>query len=140
MSIAVLKFGGTSLADNIIIDRITNIIKQKFKEWIIATRIERQYSKHEIIAMYLNRFDFLNLAVGIKSAAKIYFNTTPGQLNIEQSATLIGMAKNPSLYNPLKRLEKTQKRRNVVLNQMVKNNYLSSIQEKHINSYLNSVN
>ena len=99
-------------------------IKQKFKEWIIATRIERQYSKQEIIAMYLNRFDFLNLAVGIKSAASIYFNTTPKDLTLEQSATLIGMAKNPSLYNPLKRLEKTTNRRNIVLNQMVKNKYL----------------
>jgi len=100
-------------------------IKQKFKEWIIATRIERQYSKNEIIAMYLNRFDFLNLAVGIKSASKIYFNTTPNSLSIQEAATLIGMAKNPSLYNPLRRIEKTKKRRNIVLNQMVKNNYLS---------------
>ena len=100
-------------------------VKQKFKEWIIAVRIERQYSKQEIIAMYLNRFDFLNLAVGIKSASKIYFNTTPDNLTIEESATLIGMAKNPSLYNPLRRIEKTKARRNIVLNQMVKNEYLS---------------
>ena len=100
-------------------------VKQKFKEWIIAVRIERQYSKQEIIAMYLNRFDFLNLAVGIKSASKIYFNTSPGNLKIEEAATLIGMAKNPSLYNPLRRIEKTKHRRNIVLNQMVKNNYLS---------------
>jgi len=100
-------------------------IKQKFKEWVIAVRIERQYSKKEIIAMYLNRFDFLNLAVGIKSASKIYFNSTPKDLSIEQAATLIGMAKNPSLYNPLRRPEKTKKRRNIVLSQMVKNNYLS---------------
>jgi penicillin-binding protein 1A len=100
-------------------------VQQKFKEWIIALRIERKYSKQEIIAMYLNRFDFLNLAVGIKSAAKIYFNTSPDQLTIEQSATLIGMAKNPSLYNPLRRAEKTKIRRNIVLNQMVKNKYLS---------------
>ncbi len=101
-------------------------IQQKFKEWVIATRIERQYSKKEIIAMYLNRFDFLNLAVGIKSASKIYFNTVPDMLSVEQAATLIGMAKNPSLYNPLKRPEKTKKRRNIVLNQMVKNGYLDS--------------
>ena len=100
-------------------------IKQKFKEWIIAVRIERQYSKQEIITMYLNRFDFLNLAVGIKSASKIYFNTTPKELSVEQAATLIGMAKNPSLYNPLRRPEKTKTRRNIVLNQMVKNNYLN---------------
>ena len=100
-------------------------VKQKFKEWIIAVRIERQYSKKEIITMYLNRFDFLNLAVGIKSASKIYFNTTPDSLTIEEAATLVGMAKNPSLYNPLRRIEKTKNRRNTVLNQMVKNNYLS---------------
>ena len=100
-------------------------IKQKFKEWVIAVRIERKYSKQEIIAMYLNRFDFLNLAVGIKSASKIYFNTSPENLSIEQSATLVGMAKNPSLYNPLRRPEKTRIRRNIVLKQMVKNNYLS---------------
>ncbi len=101
-------------------------IQQKFKEWIIAVRIERQYSKKEIISMYLNRFDFLNLAVGIKSASKIYFNSTPQNLTIEQAATLIGMAKNPSLYNPLRRLEKTKNRRNIVLSQMVKNEYLSA--------------
>ncbi len=100
-------------------------VKQKFKEWIIAVRIERQYSKKEIITMYLNRFDFLNLAVGIKSASKIYFNTTPDSLTIEEAATLVGMAKNPSLYNPLRRIEKTKNRRNTVLHQMVKNNYLS---------------
>ena len=100
-------------------------VKQKFKEWIIAVRIERQYSKQEIISMYLNRFDFLNLAVGIKSASKIYFNTTPNNLRVEEAATLIGMAKNPSLYNPLRRIEKTKHRRNIVLSQMVKNNYLS---------------
>ena len=69
----------------------------EFKEWIIAVRIERQYSKKEIISMYLNRFDFLNLAVGIKSASKIYFNSTPQNLTIEQAATLIGKSKNPSL-------------------------------------------
>lgn len=101
-------------------------VKQKFKEWIIAVQIERQYSKQEIITMYLNRFDFLNLAVGIKSASTIYFNTTPDKLTIEQAATLVGMAKNPSLYNPVRRLEKTEKRRNIVFHQMVKNNYISS--------------
>ena len=102
-------------------------VKQKFKEWVIALKIERQYSKPEIIAMYLNRFDFLNLAVGIKSASKIYFNTEPINLSVEEAAVLIGMAKNPSLYNPLRRLEKTRKRRNIVLNQMVKNNHLSIV-------------
>lgn len=107
-------------------------VKQKFKEWVIAVRIERKYSKEEIITMYLNRFDFLNLAVGIKSAAKIYFNSTTSELNIEQAATLVGMAKNPSLYNPLRRLEKTQKRRNIVLLQMVKNDFLSKEEKDSI--------
>ena len=79
--------------------------------------------------MYLNRFDFLNLAVGIKSASKIYFNTSPKDLNIEQAATLVGMAKNPSLYNPLRRLEKTTVRRNIVFSQMQRNNFLSKDQK-----------
>ena len=109
-------------------------VKQKFKEWIIALRIERQYSKNEIISMYLNRFDFLNLAVGIESAAKIYFNTTPDSLKIEESATLVGMAKNPSLYNPLRRIEKTKERRNIVFSQMKRNNFISSDQEDSLKS------
>ena len=109
-------------------------VKQKFKEWIIALRIERQYSKNEIISMYLNRFDFLNLAVGIESAAKIYFNTTPDSLKIEESATLVGMAKNPSLYNPLRRIEKTKERRNIVFAQMERNNFISSDQKDSLKS------
>lgn len=100
-------------------------IKDKFREWVIAIQLERRYTKEEIIAMYLNRFDFLNLAVGIESASKTYFDTTPLNLTIEQAATLVGMAKNPSLYNPVKRLEKTQQRRNIVFNQMERNKYLS---------------
>jgi penicillin-binding protein 1A len=79
------------------------LVFRKFKEWVIAVKLENRYSKEEIITMYLNKFDFLNLAVGIKSAARIYFSITPAELNIEQSALLIGMANNPSLYNPLRR-------------------------------------
>ena len=109
-------------------------VKQKFKEWIIALRIERQYSKNEIISMYLNRFDFLNLAVGIESAAKIYFNTSPDSLKIEESATLVGMAKNPSLYNPLRRIEKTKERRNIVFAQMERNNFISTDQKDSLKS------
>ena len=100
-------------------------VMQKFKEWIIAVRLEKQYTKDEILTMYLNKFDFINNAVGIKSAAQIYFNTTPKKLSIEQSAMLIGMLKNPSLYNPNRRLSLTEERRNVVLSQMKKYNYLS---------------
>jgi penicillin-binding protein 1A len=73
---------------------------QKFQEWIISARLERQYTKDEIIAMYLNRFDWINQAVGINSAARVYFNTTPDSLNVEQAAMLVGMCKNPALFNP----------------------------------------
>jgi penicillin-binding protein 1A len=76
---------------------------RKFKEWVIAVKLEKSYTKEEIITMYLNKYDFLNNAVGIKSAARIYFNTEPDSLNIQQSAMLIGMAKNSSLYNPVRR-------------------------------------
>ena len=100
-------------------------LKQKLNEWVIAVMLEKRYTKKEIITLYFNRFDFLNLAVGIHSAAKIYFNTTPDSLNTQQSAMLIGMAKNPARYNPLRRPELTLERRNVVLSQMVKYNLLS---------------
>jgi len=97
---------------------------RKIKEWVIAARLEQQYTKEEILTMYINKFDFVNLAVGIKSAAKIYFNTTPDSLKTEQAAMLVGMCKNPALFNPLRRADTTMQRRNVVLNQMVKYNYL----------------
>jgi len=101
------------------------LINCKFQEWIIAVRLERRFTKEEIIEMYLNKFDFLNLAVGIESASRVYFDTTPNALSITQSAMLIGMAKNPSLYNPLKRPEETLHRRNVVLSQMLKYDYIT---------------
>ena len=100
------------------------LIFRKVKEWIIAVRLEKLYTKQEIMAMYLNKFDFLNLAVGVKSASQIYFNTSPDKLNIPQAAMLVGMAKNPSLFNPVRFAERTQQRRNVVLHQMVKYEYL----------------
>ena len=77
-------------------------IVQKAKEWIIATRLERQYTKEEIIAMYFNTVDFVNHAVGIRSASKVYFGKEPKDLKIEEAAVLVGMLKNPSLYNPIK--------------------------------------
>lgn len=104
------------------------IIFRKFREWVIAVKLERSYTKEEIMAMYFNKFDFLNLAVGIKSASQVYFNTFPDSLEIQQSAMLVGMAKNPSFYNPLRRPDETLKRRNVVMSQMVKYNFLSSQQ------------
>jgi penicillin-binding protein 1A len=101
---------------------------QKIKEWIIAVRLEKAYTKEEIITMYFNQFDYLNQAVGIKSAAQVYFSTFPDSLTLEQSAMLVGMAKNPSYYNPVdsNRRELVQRRRNVVLNQMVKYKYIST--------------
>lgn len=95
---------------------------QKPVEWAIAVKLERYYTKEEIIKMYLNQFDFLNNAVGIKTAAHVYFNTTPDSLKIEQAAMLVGMAKNPSLYNPVRadRKDAAVGRRNVVLQQMLK--------------------
>ena len=99
-------------------------IIQKAKEWIIAIKLERQYTKNEIIAMYFNKADFVNTAVGIRSAAKVYFGKEPRDLTIDESAMLVGMLTNPSLYNPVRRLEKVQKRRNIVLGQMVRNGYL----------------
>lgn len=98
---------------------------RKLKEWVIAARLERNYTKDEILAMYLNKFDFLHLAVGVKSAAQIYFNRSQDSLEIQQAAMLIGMAKNPSLFDPIKRPDATKQRRNVVLNQMVKYGYLT---------------
>lgn len=105
---------------------------QKAKEWIIAVRLERQYTKNEIIAMYLNKADFVNTAVGIRSAAKVYFNKEPKDLSIEESAMLVGMLKNPSLFNPIRRMEKTRLRRNVVLGQMVKNKFLTEAQKQEL--------
>ncbi|HLA55830.1 MAG TPA: transglycosylase domain-containing protein [Flavobacterium sp.] len=105
-------------------------IIQKAKEWIIATRLERQYTKDEIIAMYLNKADFVNTAVGIRSAAKVYFGKEPRDLTVDESAMLVGMLNNPSLFNPIKRMEKTLKRRNVVLKQMTRNGFLTDAQKE----------
>ena len=98
---------------------------QKPIEWVIATQLERLYSKDEIMLMYFNQFDFLYNAVGIKSASQVYFATTPDKLRLEQAAMLVGMFKNPALYNPIRRPEKTENRRNVVLEQMCKYDYIS---------------
>jgi penicillin-binding protein 1A len=104
-----------------------NLGVSKFKEWYTAVKLEKNYTKEEIITMYLNSFDFVNKAVGIKSAAQIYFNTSPDSLNIEQSAMLVGMLKNSALFNPMKRPDQTLRRRNVVLSQMVKYGYLKPL-------------
>lgn len=98
---------------------------QKPVEWVIAAKLERTYTKNEIITLYLNYFDFLHNAVGIKTAAETYFGKSPDQLDLTESATLIGMCKNPSYYNPVREKERCRQRRNVVLRQMVKAGYLS---------------
>jgi penicillin-binding protein 1A len=107
------------------LDNKLELILRKFKEWVIAVKIEKSYTKEEILTMYLNKYDFLNLAVGIKSASAVYFNTSPDSLRLEQAAMLVGMAKNSSLYNPLRRPELVRQRRNVVLSQMEKYGYIS---------------
>lgn len=105
-----------------------NIIERAFQkpiEWVIAVKLEKLYSKEEIIAMYLNQFDFLNNAVGIKTAAHTYFNTTADKLNIQEAATLVGMCKNPSYFNPVRYNQRTLDRRNVVFDQMRKAGYIT---------------
>ncbi|WP_088340043.1 penicillin-binding protein 1A [Robiginitalea sediminis] len=101
-------------------------VTQKIKEWVIATRLERNYTKDEIIAMYLNIYDFGHNADGIRSAARIYFGKEPRDLKTEESAVLVGMLKNSSLYNPLRREELVLNRRNTVLAQMEKYGYLTT--------------
>ena len=104
---------------------ILQAIGQKIKEWVIAVELEKQYTKEEIITMYLNIYDFGYYGDGIKSASNIYFSKEPIDLKIEESAMLIGMLQNSSLYDPIRRPEITKKRRDLVLMQMAKNNYIS---------------
>ncbi len=99
---------------------VTDLVVRKFREWVIAVKLEKSYTKEEILTMYLNKYDFLNLAVGISSAADIYFQVPLDSLKVEQAAMLVGMAKNSSYYNPVRRPELTRERRNVVLYQMYK--------------------
>lgn len=101
-------------------------IVQKIKEWVLSVQLERRYTKQELIAMYLNIYDFGYNADGVRSAAKIFFNTTPENLKIEEAATLVGMLKNSSLFNPLRRPEKVRSRRNVVFQQMYRNDMLTA--------------
>ena len=107
-------------------DNVMERLFQKPIEWVIAIQLERYYTKEEILTMYLNKFDFLNNAVGIKTAAHTYFGKEPLDLTVEESATLVGMCKNPSLYNPLRFNERSKGRRNTVLNQMRKGGYITA--------------
>jgi penicillin-binding protein 1A len=142
---AVMSFGGSGGASTITQQLAKNLfhgegsknlierIAQKAKEWVIAVRLERQYTKQEIIAMYLNTVDFVNQAVGIRSAAKTYFGKEPKDLSVEESAVIVGMLKNPSLYNPARESRKkiVLDRRNTVLSQMEKNGFLKpEVKEK----------
>ena len=101
---------------------------QKPIEWVIAVKLERNYTKEEIIALYLNYFDFLHNAVGIKTASTTYFYKDPKNLTLEEAATLIGLCKNPSLFNPVRYPERCRERRNVVLDQMRKAGYITDEQ------------
>ena len=121
-------------------EKKTQAILQKIKEWVLATRLETQYTKEEIIAMYLNIYDFGYAADGIRSASKIYFGKEPINLKIEESAMLVGMLKNSSYYNPLRREELVFNRRNTVLAQMAKYDYISEAQKDSLQALKMDVN
>ena len=103
-------------------------LMQKPIEWVIAIKLERNFTKEEILTMYLNYFDFLHNAVGIKTAANTYFNKEPKDLSVEEAAVLIGLCKNPSYFNPVRHAERCKERRNVVLSQMKKAGYINQSQ------------
>lgn len=100
------------------------LVNRKFKEWILAARLEKNFTKDEILTLYLNTVPFMYGAYGIKSCAKTYFNKEVSELSIEEAATIVGMLKNPALYNPVRRPESTQHQRNVTLSQMVEYGYM----------------
>lgn len=110
--------------------RSSRAVVQKLREWVIAVRLERKYTKEEIIAMYLNRYDFINSSQGIRAAAENYFGKKPAELELQEAATLVGMLKNSSLFNPLKRPDMTKERRNVVLLQMERNGHLTTAEKE----------
>lgn len=130
------KKGGAStitqqLAKQLFTKRSRVLLKrifQKFREWIIAVRIEKKYTKEEIIAMYLNKFDYRYDSDGVSAAAKTYFGKDQSKLKIEEAAMLVGMLKNPGFYNPNRYPERAKKRRSVVLNQMRKNKYITQVE------------
>jgi penicillin-binding protein 1A len=123
------------LAKLLYTERAHNTIERLFQkpiEWVIAVQLERYYTKEEIINMYLNKFDFLYNAVGIQSACWVYFGKLPKDITVEEAATLIGMCKNPSYYNPLRQIERTKGRRNVVINLMRGNGYITKAESDSI--------
>lgn len=110
------------------VKRTMKLVETKLKEWITAVKLEQRYTKEEIITMYLNKFEFINGAHGIEAAAQTYFTKNQKDLDIEEAAVLVGMLKNPSLYNPKRFPEKSEERRNTVLNQMLKADYITEVQ------------
>lgn len=102
------------------------VLFRKIKEWIIASKLERNYTKNEIIAMYLNTVDFGNQSFGIKSAARVFYNTTPDSLKIDEAALLVGVLRGPSYYSPVRNYDRALKRRNLVLSRMVKHKRLTA--------------
>ena len=115
-------------------------LTQKFKEWVLATRLERSYTKEEIIAMYMNIYDFHYNADGIRSASRIYFGKEPAQLKTEESAVLVGMLKNSSLYNPIRREELVLNRRNTVISQMAKYEYITEKEKDSLQALRMDIN
>ncbi|MGB3143194.1 MAG: transglycosylase domain-containing protein, partial [Maribacter sp.] len=115
-------------------------VKQKIKEWVLATRLERSYTKEEIISMYFNIYDFGNNADGIRSAARIYFGKEPKDLKIEESAMLVGMFKNSSLFNPLRREDMVKERRDVVLAQMAKYDFITEAEKDSLQALRMDIN
>ena len=115
-------------------------VLQKAQEWVIAVQLEQRYTKNEILSLYLNKYDFGYQADGVRSAAKIFFNKTPQRLSIEESATLVGMLKNSSLYNPIRRPERVKERRNIVFQQMVRNELITEKEKDSLSQLPISIN
>lgn len=127
--LAKLLFKRPNLKGKNKIVRTIYLVHIKLKEWITAVRLERNYTKEEILAMYLNQFEFINGAHGIFSAAQVYFGTDPKSLKIEEAATLAGMLQNPSYYNPVRFPERCKERRNLILDILAKNYYITRAQK-----------
>lgn len=123
--LAKLLFDRPDFTEMSKIKRATTLILTKFREWITAVKLERRYTKQEILAMYLNKFNFIYGAYGITSASEVYFGKRQEDLQIEEAATLIGMLKNPALFNPVRRPDTVMHRRMIVLNQMRKQGYIT---------------
>jgi len=134
--LAKLLFSDRDLGDHGKLVRTFKLFIIKFKEWITAVKLERRYTKEEIIAMYLNKFEFNHGAFGIQAASETYFGKQQKELQVEEAAMLIGMLKNPSLYNPMRKLDVATTRRNVVLNQMKKHKFIGKTELDSLKSLI----